>query len=78
MSRDRGNCNVTGKNIQAKRIKHGYTSLRSFCEALERERGIILDHSNLDKIEKGDRGVSDILIDEIAKMLQEEYSEFFK
>lgn len=77
MSKNMGNCNVSGKNIHELRIKHGY-SLRSFCEALENDRGIIIDHSNLDKIEKGDRGVSDILIDEIAKMLNEDYSEFFK
>ena len=73
-----GNYNVTGKNIKKIRIKHGYTTLRSFCKALEEERGYILDHSNLHKIEKGERQVTDILLDEISKFLKEDPGNFFK
>lgn len=71
------NYNVTGINIKRIRIKHGYSSLRKFCEALE-ERGYILDASNLNKIEKGERAVTDILINEIHKLTGEEFLEFFK
>ena len=71
------NCNISGKNIKRIRIKHGYSSLRKFCEALENS-GFILDASNLNKIEKGERQVTDILINEIHKLTGEEYIEFFK
>ena len=71
------NYNVTGSNIKRIRIKHGYSSLRKLCDALEK-RGFILDASNLNKIEKGERQVTDILINEIHKLTGEEFSEFFR
>ena len=77
MNKKSGNYNITGEKIEFYRKLHGY-SLRGFCEALEKERKLIIDHSNLSKIEKGERQVSDILIYEISQLLEEEISKFFK
>lgn len=72
-----GNYNVTGDKIKELRIKNQY-SLRAMCQALEDKEGCIIDHSNLHKIEKGERQVTDILLEAIANLLDIDPGEFFK
>lgn len=72
-----GNYNVTGDRIKELRIANNY-SLRGLCKDLEEKEGYIIDSSNLYRIEKGERQVTDILLEAIANLLKIDPGEFFK
>lgn len=48
------------------------------CEELEEKEGYIIDSSNLHKIEKGERQVTDMLLEALANLLKIDPGEFFK